>query len=108
MSTDVTALLEARSQARSERNWAEADRLRKLIEDQGYQVVDRKDGTSELKGGQTLSVVSDRPYQDSNYSQVVDADGKLWGYALSTWDNVNKRLVTACRINDVRSRTKSQ
>jgi cysteinyl-tRNA synthetase len=42
MSTDVTALLEARSQARSERNWAEADRLRKLIEDQGYQVVDRK------------------------------------------------------------------
>ena len=41
---EVLKLVEARKQARQEKNWAESDRLRDLIKEKGYEVKDTKDG----------------------------------------------------------------
>ena len=40
--------LKERNAAREAKNWAEADRLRKLIDEKGYKIVDNKDGSSVL------------------------------------------------------------
>jgi len=40
----LQALLEARTQAKREKNWAQADRLRDELRAQGYEVTDTKDG----------------------------------------------------------------
>ena len=40
--------LNERNEARKNKNWAESDRLRKLIDEKGYKIVDNKDGTSVL------------------------------------------------------------
>ena len=41
---EVLKLVEARKQARQEKNWAESDRLRDLIKEKGYEVKDTKEG----------------------------------------------------------------
>ena len=45
---DLQALLDQRNAARKSKNWSEADRLRKLIDEKGYKIVDNPDGTSVL------------------------------------------------------------
>ena len=45
---DIEALLAARNEARKAKNWPEADRLRKVLDEKGYRIVDNKDGTSVL------------------------------------------------------------
>jgi len=47
---EVLGLLERRNQARREKNWAEADRLRDLIQAAGFQIMDGPEG-SRLKRG---------------------------------------------------------
>jgi cysteinyl-tRNA synthetase len=42
---EVRSLVEAREEARRQRDWAEADRLRDRIRDAGYVVEDRQDGS---------------------------------------------------------------
>jgi cysteinyl-tRNA synthetase len=42
------SLLEQRNAARKLKNWSEADRLRKLLDEKGYKIVDNQDGTSVL------------------------------------------------------------
>jgi cysteinyl-tRNA synthetase len=49
LSDEMLALLEAREQARKEKNFAEADRLREEMEKQGFIVKDTKDGQSLSK-----------------------------------------------------------
>lgn len=39
---DIKQLLKQREKARTEKNWARADEIRKVIEDRGYQVQDKK------------------------------------------------------------------
>ncbi|MDR0977507.1 MAG: cysteine--tRNA ligase [Endomicrobium sp.] len=39
-------LLKNRNEARKNKNWAESDRIRNIIEKKGYKIVDNKDGTS--------------------------------------------------------------
>ncbi len=46
---EITNLLEQRSKAREEKNWAESDRLRDLIKEKGYIVKDSKDGATVEK-----------------------------------------------------------
>ena len=46
---EVADLAEQRKKAKWAKNWAEADRLRKLILEKGYDVRDTKDGGYELK-----------------------------------------------------------
>ena len=46
---DVNALLEARAKARAEKNWAESDRLRDLIQSMGYVLKDTKQGQQLTK-----------------------------------------------------------
>ena len=46
---NIVALVEQRSQAKAKKDFAEADRLRKLIEDSGYLVKDGKDGSKAVK-----------------------------------------------------------
>ena len=41
---EILDLVEKRKQARQEKNWEEADRLRDLIKDKGYEVKDTKEG----------------------------------------------------------------
>ena len=41
---EVLNLIEARKQARQEKNWAESDRLRELMKEKGYEIKDTKDG----------------------------------------------------------------
>ncbi len=41
-------LLKERNDARKNENWAESDRLRKLVEEKGYKISDTKDGSSLL------------------------------------------------------------
>jgi cysteinyl-tRNA synthetase len=41
---DIAALAEARAQARSAKNWAQADRLRAALRDAGYDVEDKAGG----------------------------------------------------------------
>ncbi|HRZ39619.1 MAG TPA: cysteine--tRNA ligase, partial [Candidatus Omnitrophota bacterium] len=43
---EVLALLEQRAQARKERNFAESDRLRDVLQQRGILVQDTKDGQS--------------------------------------------------------------
>ncbi|AKL98602.1 cysteine--tRNA ligase [Endomicrobium proavitum] len=45
---NLEEFLKQRNAARSAKNWAEADRLRKLIDEKGYKIVDNPDGTSVL------------------------------------------------------------
>jgi cysteinyl-tRNA synthetase len=45
---DLQALLNARNEARKAKNWPEADRLRKEIDEKGYKIVDNPDGSSVL------------------------------------------------------------
>jgi len=47
-SDDLEEFLKQRNAARAAKNWAEADRLRKLIDAAGYKIVDNKDGSSVL------------------------------------------------------------
>lgn len=42
---EVQELLEQRERARADKDWAEADRLRDLIDESGYQVLDGAEGT---------------------------------------------------------------
>ncbi len=44
MPADVQSLIDARAQARTEKNFAESDRLRDKMADQGYEVKDTADG----------------------------------------------------------------
>ena len=44
----LETLLKERNQARKDKNWQEADRLRKVIAEKGYKIVDNPDGTSVL------------------------------------------------------------
>lgn len=46
---EITALLDARKQARANKEWAESDRLRDEIQNRGYIVQDSKDGMTVLK-----------------------------------------------------------
>lgn len=46
---EIEALLEARKQARANKEWAESDRLRDEIQSKGYIVQDSKDGMKVLK-----------------------------------------------------------
>lgn len=45
LSAALLALLEARNAARSAKNWAEADRLRDLLAQEGYSVIDQAGGS---------------------------------------------------------------
>jgi cysteinyl-tRNA synthetase len=45
---ELEDLLKLRNSARAAKNWAEADRLRKLIDEKGYKITDDKDGASAL------------------------------------------------------------
>jgi cysteinyl-tRNA synthetase len=45
---DVQNFLQERNEARKNKNWSESDRLRKLIYEKGYKIVDNKDGSSTL------------------------------------------------------------
>lgn len=45
---DLQELLSQRNEARKTKNWPEADRLRKIIDERGYKIVDNPDGTSVL------------------------------------------------------------
>ena len=45
-SAEITAMVNARFQARQDRNWAEADRLRAELAARGVEVTDGKDGSS--------------------------------------------------------------
>jgi len=44
----MRTLLEERKEARRNKNWTESDRIRKVINGRGYEIVDNKDGTSVL------------------------------------------------------------
>ncbi|MEI3401541.1 MAG: hypothetical protein V8R51_04110 [Clostridia bacterium] len=46
---EVLDLVEQRKVARSEKNWAESDRLRDLIIEKGYNVKDTKEGVEVSK-----------------------------------------------------------
>lgn len=46
---EIEALLEARKQARANKEWSESDRLRDEIQSKGYIVQDSKDGMKVLK-----------------------------------------------------------
>ena len=43
---EILELVEARKKAREEKNWAESDRLRDVLQEKGYAVKDTKDGMS--------------------------------------------------------------
>ncbi|MDR2192621.1 MAG: cysteine--tRNA ligase [Endomicrobium sp.] len=45
---ELEELLKQRNEARKTKNWTEADRLRKLIDEKGYKIIDNKDGGSVL------------------------------------------------------------
>jgi cysteinyl-tRNA synthetase len=47
---EVRALTEQRETARREKNWAEADRLRKMIEERGFSLKDSAGGPTVIKG----------------------------------------------------------
>ena len=48
LDNDLENLLKERNQARKDKNWAESDRIRDIINSKGYKIVDNKDGTSVL------------------------------------------------------------
>jgi cysteinyl-tRNA synthetase len=43
---ELMAMLKARNEARTGKNWGEADRLRKAIADAGYEILDAPEGSS--------------------------------------------------------------
>jgi cysteinyl-tRNA synthetase len=45
---NLQKLLNDRSEARKNKNWAESDRIRNIIDEKGYKIVDNKDGSSVL------------------------------------------------------------
>ncbi|MDR1511688.1 MAG: cysteine--tRNA ligase [Endomicrobium sp.] len=45
---NLQSLLKERNEARKNKNWEKSDRLRKLIYERGYKIVDNKDGSSVL------------------------------------------------------------
>lgn len=47
--TEVTELINQRNEARTKKDWAEADRIRKLLQTKGIEVLDQKDGSSIFK-----------------------------------------------------------
>lgn len=47
--SEINKLVKSRDEARKNKNWAESDRLRAEIEQQGYAVEDAKDGTKVTK-----------------------------------------------------------
>jgi cysteinyl-tRNA synthetase len=49
LNPEVDDLLAARDEARKAKNWGESDRIRNLLADLGYDVLDSKDGTSRLE-----------------------------------------------------------
>jgi cysteinyl-tRNA synthetase len=46
---DIQSLAEQRRQAKTEKNWAEADRLRKELEEKGWEMKDGKEGYEVVK-----------------------------------------------------------
>jgi cysteinyl-tRNA synthetase len=48
MDENLRALLKKRSEAKKNGNWGESDRLRNLVAERGYKVIDNKDGSSVL------------------------------------------------------------
>ncbi len=47
--SEIAELIKQRNESRANKNWAEADRLRKLLQEKGIEVLDQKDGTSIIK-----------------------------------------------------------
>ncbi|MDR2351308.1 MAG: cysteine--tRNA ligase [Endomicrobium sp.] len=45
---ELQKLLKDRNKARKNKNWAESDRIRNIIDEKGYKIVDNKDGSSVL------------------------------------------------------------
>jgi cysteinyl-tRNA synthetase len=45
---ELHKLLKDRNEARKNKNWAESDRIRNIIDEKGYKIVDNKDGSSVL------------------------------------------------------------
>ncbi|MDR1104084.1 MAG: cysteine--tRNA ligase, partial [Endomicrobium sp.] len=45
---ELQKLLEDRNEARKNKNWSESDRIRNIIDEKGYKIVDNKDGSSVL------------------------------------------------------------
>jgi cysteinyl-tRNA synthetase len=45
---ELQKLLKYRNEARKNKNWAESDRIRNIIDEKGYKTVDNKDGSSVL------------------------------------------------------------
>ncbi|MDR1663000.1 MAG: cysteine--tRNA ligase [Endomicrobium sp.] len=45
---ELQKLLKDRNEARKNKNWAESDRIRNIIDEKGYKIVDNKDGPSVL------------------------------------------------------------
>jgi cysteinyl-tRNA synthetase len=45
---ELRKLLEDRNEARKNKNWSESDRIRNIIDEKGYKIVDNKDGSSVL------------------------------------------------------------
>lgn len=45
---ELHKLLKDRNKARKNKNWAESDRIRNIIDEKGYKIVDNKDGSSVL------------------------------------------------------------
>ncbi|MDR3124749.1 MAG: cysteine--tRNA ligase [Endomicrobium sp.] len=48
LNDDLQNLMIERNQARKNKNWKESDRIRDIINEKGYKIVDNKDGTSVL------------------------------------------------------------
>jgi len=46
---ETTELVKQRNEARTKKDWAEADRIRKLLQSKGIEILDQKDGTSIIK-----------------------------------------------------------
>ena len=42
---EIMKLVEERNQARKDKNWELSDKLRDIIKEKGYTVIDAKDGT---------------------------------------------------------------
>ena len=47
---EIEALIARRKQARADKNWAESDRIRDLLAEQGITLRDGADGTSWTRG----------------------------------------------------------
>ena len=45
---ELQKFLKDRNEARKNKNWAESDRIRNIIDEKGYKIVDNKDGSSVL------------------------------------------------------------